>query len=139
LPAEETVNGITRAATTATVDHTAHGLSTGMEVVIAGAVEDEYNGIHTVTVTTVDEYTYTVSGAPDTPASGTITSTAVILNGTTNASGIIQDTGFNYTNDQDVIGKARKGSATPLYKTAVISGTIDGNGFTTTTFLVEDE
>lgn len=66
---------ITRASTTATVAHTAHGHATGDRVLIADAVETAYNGAHTITVTGVDAYTFQVQGSPATPATGTITST----------------------------------------------------------------
>jgi hypothetical protein len=137
LPFEDVVT-ITSVSTTATVTHTNHGMPDASKVLIQDANEDAYNGVYVITVTTASEYTYTFAGASS-PATGTILATAIILDGSTNASGVIQDTAFNYTNDQPIVGKARKGSATPLYKTAIISGTIDGNGFTTTTFLVEDE
>jgi len=138
LPFEETVT-ITRVDTTATVSHTAHGLITGNKVEIKGANQMPYNGIKTIAVTGVDSYTYTVSGSPDTPATGSIKSTAVILDGDTNINGIVEDTAFNYTNPQPVSGVARKGSSSPLYRSAPISGTITGYGFEVTVFMVGDE
>ena len=42
---------ITGSTTTCTVTHTTHGLSTGDYIFIEGAVEDEYNGSHQITVT----------------------------------------------------------------------------------------
>lgn len=74
----QSVVSITRSGSTATVTHTAHGYSTGMPVVIAGANETEYNtaGSSPTSITVLDAntYTYTVSGSPATPATGTITS-----------------------------------------------------------------
>jgi hypothetical protein len=74
----QSVTSITRSGSTATVTHTAHGYSTGMGVVIDGAAETEYNtsGSSPTTITVIgpDTYTYTVSGTPATPATGTITS-----------------------------------------------------------------
>lgn len=61
---------ITRSATTATVTHTAHGLSTNDYVVIRGANQPEYNGPQQITVTGANTYTYTVAGSPATPATG---------------------------------------------------------------------
>lgn len=138
LPAEDSVT-ITRSGTTASVTHTAHGLANNDKVVIRGANEDEYNGIKTISNVTTNAYDYTVSGTPATPATGTITSTAVILDGLTDVSGIIQDTGFSYTSDQPVTGKSRKSSATPFFKTAGIIGTVTTGGFTTTIQMVSDE
>ena len=130
---------ITRSATTATVTHTAHGYTTGDDVVIRGANEGPYNGIHTITVTGVNSYTYTVSGSPATPATGTITGQFVVLSGLTNASGVITDTGFNYTADLAVSGRARKSTSTPFYKTGQVAGTITSGGFSSTVFLLRDD
>ncbi len=57
---------------TATTDEP-HNLGTGMQVEILGATETEYNGTVTITVTAPDEFQYTVSGTPTSPATGTIT------------------------------------------------------------------
>lgn len=74
------VSSITRSSTTATVTTAAaHGLSSGQKVTIAGASQSDYNGTFVITVTDTDEFTYTVSGSPATPATGTITSTAFYL------------------------------------------------------------
>jgi hypothetical protein len=107
-------------------------------VVIRGATQDEYNGVYTITVTNANEYTYTVSGTPATPATGTPTSTAVILSGTTDASGILQTTTFNYTANQPVTGKARKATSGTFYKTGAITGTISTAGLDTTVLLIQD-
>lgn len=67
------VSGITRVSSTATATFAApHGLVSGMSVVISGAVETEYNGRFTITVTSTTELTYTVTGTPTSPATGTI-------------------------------------------------------------------
>jgi uncharacterized phage protein gp47/JayE len=68
------VTSITRSGTTATVTTTsAHNLASEVPVTIAGAVETEYNGVQTITVTGTDTFTFTVAGSPSTPATGTIT------------------------------------------------------------------
>lgn len=64
---------ITRSGSTATATATQHGLSTGQSVTITGAVETEYNGTFTVTVTGLNTFTYAVPGTPASPATGTIT------------------------------------------------------------------
>jgi hypothetical protein len=138
LPFEDTVT-ITRSGTTASVSHTAHGMSNGAKVRIEGADQEEYNGIQTISNVSANAYDYTVSGAPDTPATGTIKATAVVLDGTTNGSGIIEDTGFNFGTDQPVAGVARKGTASPFYKASPISGTITSSGADLTAFMVSDE
>jgi hypothetical protein len=72
LGTDKTVTSITRASTTATVTATAHGFTTGDQVNIRGAAETDYNGDFLVTVTDANTFTYTVSGSPATPATGTI-------------------------------------------------------------------
>ena len=67
------VSGITRSGATATATFgAAHGLVSGMSVVISGADQAEYNGRFTITVTSTTALTYTVTGTPTTPATGTI-------------------------------------------------------------------
>lgn len=61
-----------------------------------------------------------------------------ILTGITNASG--QLTGaLQYSADQPVTGRVRKGTSTPLYKTGAIAGTITTAGIDLTIFMVPDE
>jgi hypothetical protein len=73
-----TVASITRVSTTATLTtSSAHGYQTGDSVTISGANETQYNGTFTITVTSATVFTYTVSGSPATPATGTI-----LVNGT---------------------------------------------------------
>jgi hypothetical protein len=72
LGTDRTVTSITRASTTATVTATAHGFTTGDQINIRGAAETDYNGDFIVTVTDANTFTYTVSGSPATPATGTI-------------------------------------------------------------------
>lgn len=137
LPAGESCT-ITRSGSIASVAHTSHGMSTGMTVIIRGAVEDEYNGMYTISNVTTNAYDYTVSGTPTTPATGTITATALILGGLTNASGIIT-TAFEYTNSQPVTGKVRRATTGTKYKTGTIVGTITSTGLDTTVLLISDE
>jgi len=134
LPSGDSVT-ITRVTTTATVAHTAHGLLDGTKVIISGATQDEYNGIKTITVTGANAYTYTVSGSPTTPATGTITSTAVILDGATTASGVVEDT-IRYSSSQPMLGRVRY--AAGLYKTAGISATATSIGFDGEVLLIPD-
>ena len=62
----------------------------------------------------------------------------VILNALTDANGNLTDT-FAYTNPQPVIGRVRKGTSSPFFKTAVIAGEISSSGLELTTYLVPDE
>lgn len=64
---------ITRSGTTATVTTPSpHGFATGRIVEIEGANETAYNGRFTATVTGATTFTYTVAGAPATPATGSM-------------------------------------------------------------------
>lgn len=138
LPFEDSVT-ITRVTTTASVAHTAHGLDNGDKVLIEGADQDEYNGVQTISNVSANAYDYTVSGSPTTPATGTIVSTAVIIDGTTDGSGLISDT-RTYSSDQDIAGRVRQSSSTPFYKTSPVTGVIDKDiGLNITVQMVLDE
>lgn len=137
LPFEDSVS-ITRSATTATVTHTAHGLVSGNKVLIVGADQIEYTGVHTITVTGANSYTYTVSGTPTFPATGTITATSVIVSDTTDVNGEVSVT-FDYSGDQPITGRIRKGTSSPYYKSAPFVGTLTSTGFDEIVFMVSDE
>jgi len=69
----KTASSITRSNSTATVTTSAaHGYNTADVVEIRGANQKEYNGFFTITVTSTTAFTYTVSGTPASPATGTI-------------------------------------------------------------------
>lgn len=68
---------ITRSGTTATVTATAHGYASGSYVRIAGADQAAYNGAFAISNVTANTFDYTVSGSPTTPATGTITASAI--------------------------------------------------------------
>lgn len=140
LPSDDSVT-ISAVASVATVSHTAHGypLASSQKVIIRGASQDAYNGVKTVTVSTANTYTYTMGSSPSSPATGTITATALILDELTSASGVAQNTAFDYTTDQPIRGKARKGSASTYYKSTPIVGTITSNGLDQTVVAVADE
>ncbi len=71
----ETSVTITRSGTTATVTQSAHGFSTGDDVLIRGANQEDYNGIRVITATTTNTYDFEVENSPTTPATGTIVAT----------------------------------------------------------------
>lgn len=125
---------ITRSGSTATVSHSTHGYITGQKVCILGANQGEYNGIKTITYIDANSYSYTVSGTPTTPATGTIKSHKVILDGTT-SSGVLEDTSYNYTADLAVTGRVRNA---PSWKTAPLSGNITTSGYDATVYMVGD-
>lgn len=139
LPVADSVT-IANSGTTATVTHTAHGLSTNDKVVIRGASLDANNGVYSITVTGANTYTYTMGSTPGSSPTGTITSTYVVLNGLTNASGEIS-TSRVFTSNQPMTGRIRKSSAAddPKYKNTVLTGTVDSAaGATFTGVMIED-
>ena len=92
------VTSITRTSNTATVTTTAtNALSTGMSVVISGAVQTDYNGTFVITVTGGTTFTYTVANTPTTPATGTITA----YGGKTTVPGIVYLDGYFFVMDDD--------------------------------------
>lgn len=76
-------SSIVRTGNTATVTTTLdHKFATGQVVTISGADQPEYNGDFTITVNNINEFDYTVSGTPATPATGSLlarTAQATIL------------------------------------------------------------
>ena len=62
----------------ATVTDNDHGLSTNDKVRIDGASHLANNGVHTITSTTLNTYTYTMGSAPGSSPTGTITSTNIL-------------------------------------------------------------
>lgn len=63
---------ITRVGTVATVHIVGHGFYDGSKVTISGADQAAYNGTSVIDVIGPDDFTFTVAGAPATPATGTI-------------------------------------------------------------------
>lgn len=69
------VAGITRSSTTATVSYTGPQIPNGSVISVMGADQTSYNGYWTVTSSSAgspNTLTYTVSGSPATPATGTL-------------------------------------------------------------------
>lgn len=135
----QTAISITRSGSTATVTHTAHGMSTNDWARISGATQTEYNGLHQITVTGVNSYTYTVSGTPVTPATGSPICTGVLINAISNGSGVATFT-RTYSVNQPFSGYARKSTTSPLYAQGPTAGSVDKtNGTSATIVLIPDE
>ena len=115
---QTSVSSLTRSGSTATAAVKNHGIGVGFSIAVSGAVQTEYNGTFTVvSVPDVDTLTYTVSGTPATPATGTIlvagiqgasdgsspwdTNNAAVVtgthNGTDGVSNVLTDTTKNFT------------------------------------------
>ena len=138
LPFEDSVS-ITRSGTTATVTHTAHGFSTNQYVAIKGATLEGYNKIAQITVSDANTYTYTVDSGLTSPAAGSPTSTGVLVYGVTDVNGEVSDT-RTLSSDQPTSGWARRGTTTPLYKTAPLSATVSNTaGATISAVMIPDE
>jgi len=132
---------IVSTGTTATVSHTAHGMVVGEQFVIKGANEWQYNGVFTIaTVPTAGSYTYTMSGDPADTATGTITSTFILMQELTVAvTGLATQPMRYLASDQGFEGYARKSTGSPTYKQGIITGTIELADYTSTIILSSDE
>lgn len=97
----------------------------------------------TIRVTSKDASTSAVIASTrvylEADSGGDLSPGTVIMNTVADGSGVAEDTGFAYTNPQPVIGRVRKGTSAPFYKTSPISGTITADGFDATAFMVRDE
>lgn len=138
LPFEDSVT-ISRTGSVASVVHTAHGLSNGDKVAIRGAAEQDYNGIYSVTNVSTNGYDYTVGGTPGTPATGTIISTGVVVEGLTNGSGIVSASRA-FSVDQNIQGSIRKATSSPFFKSSDFTDVVDSSGgLTKSVSMVIDE
>lgn len=134
---------ITHVTTTASVAHTAHGYSSGQKVVIRGANQSAYNGVFAITNPTTNAYDYVMGSDPGTNATGTITSTGVIVEGLTNASGQVSAS-RSYSVDQTARGRIRMSTSSPRYKAFPPSGyftdVVDNvNGLTKSVSMIRDD
>lgn len=148
LPVSAAVNSITRIdATTAEATHAAvHNMSTGDKVYILGANQAAYNGVFAITLVGVASpttmYRYTPLSDPVVNATGTLTATFVFLKGTTDSGTGVITMSRVVSENQSVIGWARKSSLSdnPKYKNAPISGTVlAASGLTATAVLILDQ
>jgi hypothetical protein len=70
------VVGVTRSGSVATAEITGHPFQTGDTLTFAGADQAQYNVTATVTYVDPNHVSYTVSGSPTTPATGTVTASS---------------------------------------------------------------
>lgn len=69
LATPQTISTLTNVGTTATLTTaSSHGLSTGMQVTVSGALPAQYNGTYTVTVIDGASFSYTMASDPGAPA-----------------------------------------------------------------------
>jgi len=97
----------------------------------------------TVRVKAVDASGSPINGARvylEAGAGGPLSQGTSIMNTTTSASGIVENTAFNYSADQLLQNsRVRKGTGSPAYVSAVISGTIGSTGFDVTITMISDD
>lgn len=121
---------------TATLGTGTHTMAVNDWVRVYGATDNAYNGLHQITGVTSTTFQYAVSGTPSSDSGNCI---AVLINATTNGSGVATFT-RSYNNDQPFTGWVRKGTTSPLYKQSPLNGTVDKDtGATATVALVGDE
>lgn len=72
-------------------------------------------------------------------AGGPLTEGDEVLSGVTDSNGEVRVSGFSYEGTQLVVGRARKGSSSPYYKTSPILDTVTSSGLVTTVFMIKDE
>ena len=95
-----TPTSITRSGSTATVTlPSAVNWESGATATVAGAAETEYNGDFVISVTDSTHFTYTVTGTPATPATGTITITC----GRTTVPGIVYLDSYFFVMDTNAV------------------------------------
>jgi uncharacterized phage protein gp47/JayE len=71
------ITSLIRVGTTATATTSDnHNLASGMQAIVAGANQADYNITTTITATDYNKFTYQVANAPTTPATGSINATA---------------------------------------------------------------
>ena len=127
------VTSITRSSTTATVTTPKkHGLDDGQKVILSGATPSAYNGEKTISVTGTSTFTFTVSGSPTTPASGTILYDENVAVKFTLPKGHKSDDRFlfstiDFVSNEKITGFSSSANATVNTGTAIADGGIRGN------------
>jgi hypothetical protein len=106
-------SGITRSGSTATVTLVTHGYSTGDLIQVTGATQPEYNGVFRIFNAVQNTFSYTVSGTPASPSTGTISVlkvdslvTSITRSGST-ATATIADHGFGEGDLVRIVGASQ--------------------------------
>lgn len=127
-----TVSSITKSigTPTATVNSTAHGLTTGAIVIVTGASDALYNGEFSIVYVTDDQFTYTMTTEPGANASGTLAYTVLIWGnvggGATGAAGndIFYENSTNVTANYTLTTNKNAMSAGPITVNTGITVTV---------------
>lgn len=134
---EEPVS-ITSSGTTATINHANHGFTNDISILVDGATEVAYNGVFSINVLNDSNYTYTLPSTASSPATGSPNVTQVVIYGLSDSNGNLF-TEYSFEGEQPIIGKVRKSSSSPYYKSTPIIGEISETGFASTSLLIPDE
>ena len=127
------ITSVTRSSTTATVTTPVkHGLDDGQKVILTGADQSNYNGEKTITVASDSTFTFTVSGSPATPATGTIKYDENVAVKFTLPKGHKADDRFlfsaiDFASNELITGFDSTANATVNTGTAIADGGIRGN------------
>ena len=127
------VTSVTRSSTTATVTTPKkHGLDDGQKIILSGATQTAYNGEKTISVGSPTTFTFTVSGSPATPATGTVLYDENVSIKFTLPFGHKADDRFlfstiEFDSNEVITGFDSGASATVNTGTAIASGGIKGN------------
>ena len=127
------ITSVTRTSTTATVTTPIkHGLDDGQKVILSGATPSDYNGEKTIAVTGDSTFTFTISGSPTTPATGTIVYDENVAVKFTLPKGHKSDDRFlfsaiDFTSNEKITGFITNANATVNTGVAIADGGIKGN------------
>ena len=138
---ETPVTSITWSGSVATVTHTGStiNIKSGDLIFIEGADQTEYNGTFSADTGGSTTYTYTVTGTPTTPATGTILHTHVYFNDEADINGQVSDTRSLNVNES-VKGRVRRATSGTRYRNSPIITTINSTtGLDLTVQMIPDE
>ena len=166
FPYQAATTSLSASSTTATLTASAaHGLSTNDYVVVRGALDQRFNKVAQITVTSTTVFTYTVTAAGGTgeyfnanywnanywnsnywlatggsggAAGGTPVFSYAPISGLTDSNGVIQST-KSWPASQGLSGWARKSTTSPYYKTSPISVADASNGTDLLVLMISDE
>ena len=116
-------------------------MATNDKILLRGITDKtEDIGVHQITVSDANTYTYTTTDSGSTSYTGTIECTFVALDGTTNATTGILSTTRVYSSDQPVVGWTRKATTAPYFKQGDLSGSISAtDGYDVPSVMASDE
>jgi fibronectin type 3 domain-containing protein len=119
---------LVRNGTSVTATRAGHGFSVGQMVTISGAAQTDYNGTFAITAITGDTFSYTISGTPVSPATGSVLVTpyGITRSGTTT---IVYRPNHGYVNGDWV---AIRGAAQTEYNGDFRVSDVTLNSFTIT-------